>query len=88
MISTKMHIQKFNHTFIDENENKINIIDYINILNEFFYNDDIIFIGDFINLVEKNQCCIHHDMLIMVYFQRVTSLKIITFITQHYLICF
>ena len=63
MMSIKMQIQNFNQKFIDENID-INTIDYVKQMNDKFYNIDISFINDFISLVGKNECCIHHDMLI------------------------
>ena len=62
MMSAKMQIQTFNQKLIDENV-EINIIDYVKLLNDKFYDIDISFINDFISLVGKNECCIHHDML-------------------------
>ena len=62
MNTIKMQIQNFNQTLIDDNEN-ITIIDYVKQLNEQFYNIDILFIDDFLTLVDKYECCIHHDML-------------------------
>jgi len=62
MMSSEMQIQNFNQKLIEENID-INIIDYVKLLNDQFYNIDISFINDFISLVGKNECCIHHDML-------------------------
>jgi predicted nucleotidyltransferase len=44
-------------------ENQINIIDYIKKIHKFKYNIDIDFINEFIKLVNKDECCIHYDML-------------------------
>ena len=63
MMSTKMQIQTFNQKLVDENVD-INIIDYVKLLNNESYHIDMSFIDDFINLVDKDECCIHHDMLI------------------------
>ena len=42
---------------------QINIIDYVKEINKFKYNIEIDFIDEFIELVSKDECCIHHDML-------------------------
>ena len=60
MMSTKMQIQTFNQKLVDENV-EINIIDYVKLLNNESYHIDISFIDDFINLVDKDECCIHHE---------------------------
>jgi len=57
-----MQIQTFNQKLVDENV-EINIIDYVKLLNNESYHIDISFIDDFTNLVCKDECCIHHDML-------------------------
>ena len=62
MMTTKMQIQTFNPKLVDENV-EINIIDYVTLLNNESYHIDISFIDDFINLVDKDECCISHDML-------------------------
>ena len=58
-----MQIQNFNRKLIDENV-EITIIDYVRLLNYEVYHIDISFIDDFIGLVYKDECCIHHDMLV------------------------
>ena len=63
MMNIKMLIQTLNQKLVDENVD-ISIIDYVKLLNENFYNMDISFIDDFIGFVDKDECCIHHDMLI------------------------
>ena len=62
MMSTKMQIQNFNQKLIDENV-EINIIDYVKLLNNESYHINILFIDDFVNLVDKDDFCISHDML-------------------------
>ena len=62
MMSTKMQIQNLNQKIIDENV-EINIVDYVKLLNYDVYHIDISFLDDFINLVDKDECCVHHDML-------------------------
>ena len=63
MISIKMQIQTFNQKLVDENV-EINIIVYVKLLNNELYHIDVSFIDDFINFVEKDECCISHNMLI------------------------
>ena len=55
-------INKYN-TYLVENQVNINIIDYVKEVNKLKYNIDISFIDEFIELVSKNECCIHHNML-------------------------
>ena len=61
-MTTKMQIQTFNQKLVDENV-EINIIDYVKLLNSESYHIDISFIDDFSILVDKDECCISHDML-------------------------
>jgi hypothetical protein len=58
-----MKIQEYNSNLI-ENQITINIIDYVKEVNKLSYNIDISFIDEFIELVDKNDFCIHHDMLV------------------------
>ena len=62
MNTVKMQIQNLNQKIIDENV-EINIVDYVKLLNYDVYHIDISFLDDFINLVDKDECCVHHDML-------------------------
>ena len=62
MINQKMQIQDFNQQLINENQNLL-IVDYIKLINDKFYKIDISFIDDFIDLVNKDEYCIHHEML-------------------------
>ena len=55
-------IIKFNNDLVESKRN-INIIDYVKEINKLSYNIDIEFIDEFIELVEKDQCCIHHNLL-------------------------
>ena len=55
-------INEYN-TYLVENQININIIDYIKEVNKLEYNINIKFIDEFIELVSKKECCIHHDML-------------------------
>ena len=63
MMSTKMQNQTFNQKLVDENV-EINIIDYVKLLNNESYHIDISFIDDLLLLIDKDECCIHHDMLV------------------------
>ena len=55
-------ITKYNNSLVDF-KTIINIIDYVKAINKLKYNIDIDFIDEFIELVDKDECCIHHDML-------------------------
>ena len=55
-------IIKFNNDLI-ESKKVINIIDYVKEINKISYKIDIDFIDEFIELVEKDECCIHHKLL-------------------------
>jgi hypothetical protein len=56
------NINEFN-TYLINNKINPNIIDYVKEVNKIKYNVDISFIDDFIELVSKDECCIHHNML-------------------------
>ena len=49
--------------YLIENQININIIDFVKAINKLKYNIDITFIDEFIELVSKDECCIHHKML-------------------------
>ena len=55
-------IEEYN-TYLVENQVNINIIDYVKEVNKLEFKIDISFIDEFIELVSKNECCIHHNML-------------------------
>ena len=55
-------ITKYNNSLIDS-KTIINIIDYVKAVNKLKYNIYIDFIVEFIELVDKDDCCIHHIML-------------------------
>ena len=55
-------IKEFNEKLV-ENNIDIGIIEYVKNLNTQFYNIDISFIDDFIDLVNKDECCISHEFL-------------------------
>ena len=55
-------IEEFNN-YLVENQININIIEYVKKVNEIEFKINIDFIDDFIELVSKKECCIHHNML-------------------------
>jgi len=59
---TYKSINEYN-TYLVENQIQINIIDFVKEVNKIKYNIDISFIDEFIELVSKDNCCIHHNML-------------------------
>ena len=59
-----MEIQKYNEDLVSSNT-VITILEYVTKLNDKFYNNDISFIDDFLELVDKDAFCIHHDMLMI-----------------------
>ena len=59
---TYKSIEEYN-TYLVENQIQINIIDFVKEVNKIKYNIDISFINEFIELVSKDECCIHHNML-------------------------
>ena len=59
---TQQEIQAYNQKLVNENE-VITIIEYVKKLNDKFYHIDIPFIDDFIDLVNKEDCCINHEIL-------------------------
>ena len=62
IIMTITTIDKYNESLINE-QKQINIIDYVKQVNALFNNIDIEFIDEFLELVSKNECCIHHNLL-------------------------
>ena len=56
-------INEFNEKLV-ENNIDIGIIEYVKALNKQFYNINIDFIDDFINLVDKDECCIPQEYLV------------------------
>jgi len=62
IISKKDDIEEFNNKLI-ERKQIINIIEYVKEVNKLKYNIDISFIDDFLELVGKDECCIHHNYL-------------------------
>jgi hypothetical protein len=55
-------ITDYNISLIN-NKTNITIIDYVKQINKLKFNIDISFIDEFIELVSKDECCIHHNML-------------------------
>ena len=55
-------IQEFNMKLVQDNKD-ITIIDYVKELNNEYFNIDISFIGDFIELVDKEGFVINHEIL-------------------------
>ena len=61
-MSSYTTINEYNAYLVD-NQVNINIIDFVKEVNKIKYNIDISFIDEFLELVSKDECCIHHDML-------------------------
>jgi len=55
-------IDDFNKKLVDEKID-LPVRAYIEVVNEMFYNIDIKFMNDFMDLVDKDECCIPHDKL-------------------------
>ena len=51
------------NNYLIETQKQIDIIEYVKEVNKIEYNIDIDFINNLIDLVSKNECCIHHDLL-------------------------
>ena len=49
--------------YLIESQINVNIIDFVKEINKLEFKIDISFIDEFIGLVSKNECCIHHKML-------------------------
>ena len=62
MNNKKELIYEINKNFILNNR-EINIIEYAEFLNNRFYNIDISFMEYFLELIEKDECCIHYKKL-------------------------
>ena len=56
------NIQSYNE-YLVTNKIQIHIIDYVKQINNKCFNIDISFIDEFIELVSKDECCIHHLLL-------------------------
>ena len=59
---TYKSIEEYN-SYLVENQVNVNIIDYVKEVNKLEFKIKISFIDEFIELVSKNECCIHHNML-------------------------
>jgi len=57
-----IQINKFNNDLIEQKQT-INIIDYVKEVNNRYYQIDIKFIDEFIELIYKDEYCIHHNLL-------------------------
>jgi len=55
-------IPEYNN-YLVEFQQQVDIIEYVKNVNKIKYNIDIDFIDEFIELVSKDQCCIHHSLL-------------------------
>ena len=60
---THKSIEAYNEYLVNRHES-VNIIDYVKTVNEIKCKIDIKFIDEFIELVNSDDFCIHHDMLI------------------------
>ena len=49
--------------YLIESQINVNIIDFVKEINKLEFKIDISFIDEFVELVSKNECCIHHKML-------------------------
>ena len=56
-------IEEYNN-YLVENQIIIDIIEYTKEVNKLEFKIELNFIDDFIELVSKKECCIHHDMLV------------------------
>ena len=50
-------------SYLIDNQNNVNIIEFVKEINKLKYNIDISFIDEFIELVSKDECCINNLML-------------------------
>ena len=55
-------IEEYNN-YLVKNKSDVNIIEYVKKINKLTFKIDISFMNDFIELVYKDTCCIHHSML-------------------------
>ena len=55
-------MKKYNNNLVNS-KTIITIIEYVKAVNRLKYKIDIDFIDEFIELVNKDECCIHHNML-------------------------
>jgi hypothetical protein len=55
-------IETYNNELIREQRN-INIIEYVDEVNKLFHKIDTSFINEFIDLISRDECCIHHNLL-------------------------
>jgi hypothetical protein len=57
-----VRLKKYNNNLVNS-KTIITIIEYVKAVNRLKYKIDIDFIDEFIELVNKDECCIHHNML-------------------------
>ena len=62
-MATYTNAKEYNNYLVNNNID-INIINYVKEVNNLIYNIDISFIDKFIDLVEKDEICIPHELLI------------------------
>ena len=56
-------IEEYNNYLVENKNIDIDIIEYVKEINKLISNIYISFIDDFIELVDIDNCCIHHSML-------------------------
>jgi ElaB/YqjD/DUF883 family membrane-anchored ribosome-binding protein len=59
---TYKSVEEYNNYLVD-NQIQIDIINYVKEVNKINFNIDLSFINEFLELINKNKCCIHHNML-------------------------
>ena len=57
------NIQQFNEELVKNNED-ITITEYITKVNDLFYKIEINFMNDLMEMVDKDECCIDHKLLV------------------------
>ena len=62
-MSFNTSIEEYNQKLVNDRIN-ISIIDYVKAVNDMQYKIDISFIDELLELVNRDDCCIHHEMLI------------------------
>ena len=56
-------IEEFNKKLVDD-KSQITIIDYVKQINDLYFHIDISFIDDFMDIINKKECCIEHELLL------------------------
>lgn len=62
-METITSVEEYNNYLI-KNKMILTIVEYVQDINEIIYNIDIDFIDELLELVIKDECCIHHNMLV------------------------